>query len=1093
MMMFEDIVFMSHGPTLVEHLFNEALERANHIERHVFLTGACGNDTALWNEVWDRLRNHPGTGGQRRTRGIRVPKSPSHGTEEKPGDMIGPYRLLQIIDDNPNSTMWMAERNQRVAEFVAIKIVATAANDFLIRYEAQKHALALLDHPAIARPHACGMTPGGRPFFVTELLHGTPITQFCDDQKISLLMRVRLFLLACDAIHHAHQKGVVHGDLQPANLLVRWGDQGQPLLKVTDFGIARAMNHNLVAPTGQLRTPAAYLTPEQLAAKTIDARSDIYALGMLLYELLTGRLPITTPRDAAEHLDELKHAVTEALVPKPSALLRGLPRAQLSGLALNRKVEAATFPDLLEEHFDGIVMRSLEKRPDSRYPSVDALENDFMRYLKEAEALEEQQVERRSVLGSFISEHRGLVALAAALVLLLAGGITIAGWLLLHKKQEVAQVSAKQKAESYSMTSRFLQEMFSMLTPEAVKGKDTTLVKQMLDQAVDHLDSLAASPEAGARAQETIGLTYLALSQPLDAHKQLQGALEKRKLALGGEHRDTLRSMRQLATAMQAEGRFVDAEALLRRTLSVQQQSLGPDHPDTFVTITVLAMVCDEQEKHLEAETLFLNLFQVQKRVLGPDHLDTFATLGNLAHSYTAQGRHADAMKRRGEQLEGTRRVLGPNDPRTLVTMNITAQACEKGGVPSDAEKLYFGALEIMKKSLGVEHPDTLAQTDQAALMLGRRGRHDEALRLHLQSVDAKRRVLGPQDPQTLFSLKNLANEYEAQGRLAESETSQRQILETLKTAFPPEHPEILAQMDTVAQVYDDHGRHAEATRLRQESLAVRQRVLGGSDVKTLRSMQQLAASLDADGKHGQATALQLETLETMRAAYGPGDPDVLAQMHTVAAMHDRHGQYEPAEKMYGDLLQIQQRVLGVEHAETLSTLSSLATVHWHAGRFEDAEALYQQVLELQRKRTPANVAAVAAAAADLGGLWLQTGQWVKAEPLLRDCLEQCMRQQPEHWLRFNAESLLGGALLPQKKFAEAGVLLRSGYEGLNACADKLASRDRFHLRDAIERLAQFNEATGNAAQAAEWKQKLAEFDHPRVVPGPPKLSMRMQ
>ncbi|OYW77449.1 MAG: hypothetical protein B7Z37_04210 [Verrucomicrobia bacterium 12-59-8] len=1086
---------MNTDPARVEQLFNEALERANHIERHVFLTGACGNDTALWNEVWDRLRNHPGDGGrQRRTRGIRVPKSPPHGMmEEKPGDMIGPYRLLQIIDDNISSTMWMAERNQRVAEFVAIKIVAAAANDFLIRYEAQKHALALLDHPAIARPHACGMTPGGRPYLVTELLHGTPITQFCDDQKLSLLTRVRLFLLVCDAIHHAHQKGVVHGDLQPSNLLVRWGDQGQPVLKVTDFGIARAMNHALISPTGHLRSPVAYLTPEQVSAKVIDARTDIYALGMLLYELLTGRLPILTPRDAAEHLDEVKRVVSETLVQKPSALLRSLPKAQLTGLALNRKVETPTFPDLLEEHFDWIVMRALEKRPDSRYPAVDTLENDFMRYLKEADALEAKQVVQGSALGTFISEHRSLFALAAVLVLLLAGGITVAGWLLLQKKEEVAQVTAKEKVESYSLTSRFLQEMFGMLTPETVKGKDTSLLQSMLDQAVEHLDTLAASPEAGARAQETIGMTYLAMSQPLDAQKQLQGALEKRKLALGGANRDTLRSMRQLATAMQAEGRFVDAETLLRRTLSAQQKALGPDHPDTFITITVLAAVCDDQEKHLEAETLFLNLYQVQKRVLGPDHLDTFATLGNLASSYTVQGRHADAMKRRVEQFDGTRRVLGPKDPRTLVTMNIAAQASEAAGMPSDAEKLYFGALEIMKHSFGAEHPDTLVQTDQVALMLGRRRRHDEALRLHLQSLDAKRRVLGPKDPQTLLSMKNLAHEYEVQGRRAESEASQLQILEALKTALPPEHPEILAQMDSVAQVYDSHGRHADATQLRKESLAVRQRVLGGSHVQTLHSMQQLAASLDADGKHAQATALQLETLETMKTAYGPGDPDVLAQMHAVAAMHDRHGQYETAEKMYHDLLQIQQRVLGVEHAETLTTMSGLAAMNWHAGRLEEAAGLYQQVLELQRKRTPANATAVAAAAADLGGLWLQTGQWAKAEPLLRDCVEQCIGQQPQHWMRFHAESLLGATLLLQKKFAEAGTLLHSGYEGLNARADKLADQDRFLLRDSIERLAQFNEATGNSAKAAEWKQKLVEFDHPHVFSGPPKLSMRTE
>lgn len=1083
---------MSRDPARVEQLFAEALERANHIERHVFLTSACGKDKVLWNEVWERLRNHPGEEG--RTRGIRVSKSPVHGTlEEQPGDMIGPYRLLQMIDDSSSSILWMAERSPRVAEFVAIRIVAAAANDFLFRYEAQKHALALLDHPDIARPHASGMTTGGKPYLVTELLHGTPMTQFCEEQKVSLLLRVRLFIQACSAIHHAHQKGVVHGDLKPSNLLVKWGDQGLPTLKVTDFGIAAAMNHSLVASTGQLRAPAAYLSPEHVAEKGIDARSDIYALGMLLYELITGQLPIPTPKNAAGHLDEVKRVVCDTLVDKPSALLRTLPKAQLTGLAVNRKLEAATYVELMEEHFDWVVMRALEKRPESRYPTVDVLVNDFLRYLTEAAATEKMPVLHGSTLGGFISEHRGLFSLAAGLVLLLAGGMTTMGWLFLKDKREEAHVSARQKSESYSMSARFLQDMFATLTPDSVKGKDAALMQHMLAVGVDNLDTLAENPEAGARMQETIGLTYLALSQPVDAQKQLQGSLQKRKLVLGGGHRDTLRTMQLLATAMQAEGRLVDAETLLHRTLSAQQKSLGPDHPDTFVTISVLAAVCDAQSKHQEAETLFLNLWHVQKRVLGPDHLDTLATLGHLAHSDTVQGRHADAMKRRGEQLDGMRRVLGTNDPRTLITMNIAAQAAEKAGMSADAEKLYFGALEILRKAHGAEHPDTLEQADRVALMLGRRGRHDEALRLHHQSLDAKQRVLGPRDPQTLLSLKNLANEYEAQGRRSDAEAAQMQVLETLKVALPPEHPEILAQMDTVAQMYDDHGRYSKATKLRKESLVVRQRVLGASHAQTLRSMQQLAASLDAAGQHVQATTLQLQTIESMTMAYGPGDPDVLAQMLAMAAMHDRHGDHARAEKMYLNLLQIQQRVLGAEHAETLATLTGLAETHWHAGKVEEAEAIYQQVLDVRREHTPADTAAVAAAAADLGGLLLQTGQWTKAEPLLRDCLAQSIQQQPEHWQRFNTESLLGGVLLNQKRYTESGALLQSGYEGLNARAALLAQQDRFRLRDAIKRLAQFNVATGNTGQAAHWRQKLTEFDEPRVVAEAPTLSMSTQ
>ncbi|MFN0075370.1 MAG: tetratricopeptide repeat protein [Prosthecobacter sp.] len=1074
---------MTNEPARIEQLFNAALQRANHIERHVFLSGACGNDTALWNEVWDRLRSRPETRGRsHKSRVIKVSKSPPHAAApEKPGDMLGPYRLLQITHENTCGVRWIAERNQSVAEFVAIKVVAAApANDFLIRYEAQKHALALLDHPSIAKPQACGMTPGGNPYLVTELIHGEPITQFCDDQKLPLLLRVRLFLQVCDAIQHAHQKGVVHGDLKPSNLLVMWGDDGQPLLKITDFGIVKALNHTLVTPSGWLRTPAAYLSPEHVGTGGIDARSDIYALGMLLYELLTGRLPFATPRETAEHLEDIKRLVCEAPKPKPSDCLRTLPKAQLTGIALSRQVENAQIVALMEEHFDGIVMRALEKNPLERYTTASALANDFQRYLTEAAAMEEPPRMQGSTVGNFVSEHRSLFALAAVLVLTLTVGMMCAGWLLLQRKQDETRVAAKKKLESHSMTAQFLQEMFGALTPEKVKGHDTTLLKNMLDEAAEHLDTLAENPEAGARTQETIGLTYLALSQPVDAQKQLQGALDKRKLALGGEHRDTLRSMKDLATTLKEQGRYADAEGMLRHTLNAQQRALGPEHLDTFVTITVLAAVCDAQEKHLEAETLFLNLWQVQKRVLGPDHLETLATLSNLATSYTGQGRFAEAMKLRGEHLEAMQRVQGKRGPQTLVSMTINAEACEAGGMPSEAEKLYFGALEIMKQTLGMEHPDTLAQLDRTALVLGRRGRHEEALKLHRQSLAAKQQVFGVQHPQTLLSMKCVADEYEAQGNRAEAETSQLQVLEILKAAFPPEHPEILFQMDNVADVYDHHDKHAAAVALRQHTLEVRQRTLGSSHPQTLHSMQMLAKAYDADGKPAEAETLQLQTLDAMKTAYGAGDPDVLAQMRVVALMHDRHGKHAEAESMYLQMLQIQQRALGIEHADTLGTMTGLAGTYHQQGKVEEAEKVYQQVLEIQRKHSTADPAALADAAANLGCFWLQAGKFAEAEVVLRESLELRITHSADHWLRFSAESMLGGALLGKQAFAEAGTLLRSGYAGLNERMSTIPEDARHYLREALERLAQYTEITGGVAQAAAWKQQLAAFDQPR-------------
>lgn len=1073
-----------NDPRRVEQLFNDALQRANHIERHVYLTAACGNDVSLWNEVWDRLRNRPATSGKR-TRGLRVAKVPPQSAwSERSGDLIGPYRLIQILESSACGVTWAAERVGQAADLVTIKVVPMPAESFLARMREQKHTLALLDHPGIIKPLASGVTEAGHAYLVADLVRGTPITQFCDDQKLCLLKRILLFRQACEIVQNAHQKGVVHGQISPACLLALW-ENGEPVLKITDFGLARAMDHLLAMPDGRVRTPTAYLSPEHVTGGTIDVSSDVHSLGAVLYELLVGRQPFATTKENEENLDEVRRLLCETVPARPSVFLSGMHAAQLAGLALSRRLEPDGVITLMEEQFDEIVMRALEKRPSERFVSVAAMAAALLPYIEKAKAEAEKLKSEASTVGSFISEHRATFTLGA--MILMAGVVVmlILGGAVLLEDERGKRAAVQRKEESHSMTARFLQEMFTSLTPEKVKDHDATLLRNMLDEAVEDIEALNGNPEAAAQTQETIGLTYLAMSQPADAQKQLQGALDKRKLALGPEHHDTVRSMRNLALALKDQGRHADAEVMLRQTLNLQQRRLGPDDPDTYLTITVIAAVCDAQEKHIEAEKLYLNLWQLQKRVLGPDHLDTLATIGHLAESYSAQGRAADALKLREQQLASTQRTCGMRSPQTLVSMNITAQACEAGGMPSQAEKLYFGVLDIMTEALGAENPETLAQADRAAMLLGRCGRHNDALRLLRQTLEAKQRVLGKEAPETLLSMKCVANELEALGKYTEAEATQQNVLEVLRGAFPPEHPEILGQMDQLAQTFESHGRHAVAVDLRQQSLKVRQRNLGASHPDTLRSMRRLAEALDASGRQVEAEKMQSQTLAMMKAAYGPGDPDVLVQMRAVALMHDRHGGHAAAKEILREELVVQQRALGPEHADTLATMSMLADVCQHAGRLDEAETLHQQVLEIRRRSSSNDPSGIVEAGAHLGAFWLQTGRFAEAESLLRECLDLAVKDRPDHWMRFSLESGLGGALLGQKKYVEAGKLLRSGYEGLLARSAMLPPEEVHQLRDALERLASFTEATGSVAESALWKQKLTELVPPHQAAAP--------
>ncbi|MGV3661839.1 MAG: tetratricopeptide repeat protein [Prosthecobacter sp.] len=1067
-------------PVRIEQLLKEALTHASHAERHRFLTNACGDDAGLWNAVWDLLRNHFGREPQYTT-ALGAGTATAGMEDGRPGDFLGDFQLLKIVGEGVSTTVWTAEVPAPATGCMALKIINTGANEFLMRQAALKPALSLLEHPDIVRVHDSGMTKGGKPFLITDLAAGVPITQFCDDQKVPLATRVRLFLQVCEAVHHAHEKGLAHGDLKPSNILVQWNEAAQPVFKITDFGFAQMMGTGVVTPDGRPRTPAAYLAPEQIGTGRMDMKGDILALGVLLFELLTGRQPFNAPPQVS-NLEDLRRAVRDATPLKPSECLNILPKAQLTGIALARRMDPARLLELLEVHFDGLLMRTMQKQPHARPESLLVLAEALQGYLKVAQEEEAPPTDMGSTVGSFMERNRSLFITGAALTLLLIAGMTLAGWLWVRHKQDDPAVASRKRAQSDSRTGAFMEQMFASLTPERLKGHDTTLLKGMLDEAADRLDTLKDNPEAEARMQETIGLTYLAMSHTTPAQTHLQGALENRQQTLGPEHPDTMRSMRQLATVFKEQGRYAESEALLRKTLAAQQRALGSEHKDTFVTITVLAAVCEAQDQPMTSEKLFTDLWKLQKKVLGPDHMETLGTLGNLAGLMGRQGRHEEAIKLEKERLEHTQRAHGARDPRTLVSMTITASAYEAGGQPSEAEKLYVGAMEVMKQALGPDHPDTLNQMDKVATLQRRQGRPAEALKLHQEILETRKRTLGTQHPDTLLSMRHVAEDLDADGKKPAAEAVQENVLEILRNTSGPEHADTLAQTEVLADTYEGHGRHAEAVALQREVLKVRRHTLGSSHPQTLRSMTQVARSLAAMGHKDEAEKAQAEVIACTEGALGTGDPDTLAQVHTLALMQQQHGRHAAAEKTWADMLQIQQKALGPDHPDTLHTMHCLAETLAAQGRLPDAEKVYRQALEINRARLQANPLCLADSAARLGRFWLHTERAQDAEPLLRECLELRKKHLPEDWRRHSAESLLGGALLTLHKLAEAGPLLRAGHEGMQARLAAIPKQDRFHLRDSLDRMVRYVEATDGAAAAVEWKHKLAEFDRPRPL-----------
>jgi serine/threonine protein kinase len=435
-----------------ESIFAAALSKAPGVERRAFLDEACGGDEALRRRVEDLLEADDRTAGilERGPDGITGPHEP---TAERLGDCVGPYKLLQPIGEGGMGVVYMAEQTEPVRRRVALKIIKPGmdSRQVIARFEAERQALALMDHQNIARVLGAGTTESGRPYFVMELVHGVPITQFCDDKHLTPHERLALFVPVCRAIQHAHQKGIIHRDIKPSNVLVTMYDD-KPVPKVIDFGVAKAIEHRLTERTmftqfGALVGTFEYMSPEQaeMNAFGVDTRSDVYSLGVLLYELLTGTTPLERPRLRSAALHELVRLIKEEEAPRPSARLSSLDR--LPSVAAARRTEPGRLPKLVRGELDWIVMRCLEKDRARRYETASGLARDVERYLAD-EPVEAGPPGPRYRLGKFARKHRTALVTAAAFATLLVAGVVVSTW------QAVRATSAERAAKHSELEAK---------------------------------------------------------------------------------------------------------------------------------------------------------------------------------------------------------------------------------------------------------------------------------------------------------------------------------------------------------------------------------------------------------------------------------------------------------------------------------------------------------------------------------------------------------------------------------------------------------------------------------------------------------------
>ena len=681
-----------------------------------------------------------------------LPFGPS---EAAAGAAIGAYHLLEPIGQGGMGEVWLAEQKEPVHRRVAIKLIKAGMDtrEVVARFESERQALALMDHPAIAKVFEAGSTPLGRPYFAMEYVAGVPITEYCDRHKLTLRQRLELFAAVCDGVQHAHEKAILHRDLKPSNILVSEVD-GKPAPRIIDFGVAKATAPGIAADTTLTRAGAiigtpGYMSPEQAdsAGANVDTRTDVYSLGVVLYELLVGALPLDLSKTP---LDQALRGLREEDVPRPSARLRTLGD-QTDIIAHNRGADGATLARQLRGDVDAIALKALEKDRARRYATPSELAADIGRHLRN-EPVTAHPASAGYRAWKYVRRHRVGVAFAATAAPLLSS-FGVAQTMQLRRTM-TERDRANRERDRATRIATFMTGMFKISDPSAARGNSIT-AREILDRASKEIDSgLSKDPEMQAQMMQTMGEVYDSLGLYSQAQSLFTRAVDIRRRVLGPENPGTLTSMCSLGSDLRQQGRYAEAEKLLRQAADIQRRVLGPQHSDTLKSMNYLASVLSDEGRYAEAEKLLRETVEITRRVMGPNRRDTLAALINLAVTVYREGRVAEAEKLYREALETARRILGPEDPATLMSMNNLA------GVLTDeaaAEKLYREVLDIQRRVLGPEHRETLMSMSNLANALTIEGRYAEAERLARETLEIQRRVLGPEHPDTGISKYNVA------------------------------------------------------------------------------------------------------------------------------------------------------------------------------------------------------------------------------------------------------------------------------------------------------------------------------------------------
>jgi len=828
----------SDGYRRVEALYQRALDQPAN-KRLDFVRQHCNGDESLRREVEVLLEHYDAAQSS-------FLNSPAHALCEVTNDesslpeSIGRYRILGKLGEGGMGVVYRARQENPKRE-VALKVIRSGvtARESLKRFELEAVVLGRLHHPGIAQIHEAGTHDDGggpRPFFAMELVDGLPLTLFAQRRNLGIRARLELFARVCDAAHHAHQKGVVHRDLKPTNILVteettdgnttqsasddsavsrpsaRMTDGSRASPKILDFGVARAADSDLQVTTahtdvGQMIGTLPYMSPEQLAGNVpeIDVRSDVYALGVILYELLSGRLPFDV---------------------KDKSLA-----AAARTISENEPVPLGTMDRALRGDLNTLVLKALEKEPDRRYPSASDLAADIRRYLRE-EPISARPATTIYHLRKFARRNRGLVAgIAAAFVILLAGVIVSSAFAV--GRQKALNESERQRRIAQAVNDFLNNDLLANANPGKQFDRNVSL-REVLDRASQSIaERFPGEPLVEAAVRTTLSDTYKGLGEFAESGRHAKRALELLRTTLPETHPDIILGMNRVGSSEQSQGRFGEAEKIYRDALQLASRAHGDEHESTLSVMNNLALLLVAQKKLQEAADLLEPVVERRTRLLGEEHQHTMTSLNNLAMVYVNMERFEEGERLHLKEIELCKRVLGAEHPLTLTSMNNVAVLYDNRGDAAKAEPLMRHVYETRVRTLGPDHPSTLTSMDSMGSTLARLKRFEEAEQMLTSSLARREAVGGQEDPKTLQTRDRLASLYLAMKRVDEAESIARANYEARRRIMGEDHASTGMTLSVLARICIEAGKTDEAQVHGQKSFEILERTYGPKHSQT--------------------------------------------------------------------------------------------------------------------------------------------------------------------------------------------------------------------------------------------------------------------